>query len=206
VKVLVTSRAPLQLAAEQVYPVSPLPLPPLDPGDDLSALSSVPSVQLFVDRAIRTVPEFALTADNAEPVARAAVASTGCRWGSSWRPPGSLLEPAGVRDRLASRMALPGPTVKDAPLRQRTLRDTVAWSHDLLDGPRPDAVRADGGLRRRLSPGRARASADQSELGADVLGTVASLVDRASSWPSSTAPGSDSRCSTPSAVRLRPAR
>ena len=44
----------------------------------------------------------------------------------------ALLPVAAIRDRLAARLPLPGSGPRDVPARQRTLEDTVAWSHDLL--------------------------------------------------------------------------
>ncbi len=54
IRFLVTSRAPLHLAAEHIYPVGPLPLPApsaMLEGSGLDELLAVPSARLFVDRA-----------------------------------------------------------------------------------------------------------------------------------------------------------
>ena len=63
VTVLATSREALELQGEQVYPVSPLPLP----GDDLSEISD--AVQLFCERAAAVRPDFAMSAHNVADVA-----------------------------------------------------------------------------------------------------------------------------------------
>jgi predicted ATPase len=71
VAILATSRTVLGLAAEREYPVPPLPSP-ADPGTvPLAELESSPAVALFMDRARRVRPGFALTEDNA-PVRPAA--------------------------------------------------------------------------------------------------------------------------------------
>src|SRR5207253_6520574 len=48
VKLLATSRSPLRLSGEHVFPVPPLRVP--DPGEDLAALSEAAAVELFVER------------------------------------------------------------------------------------------------------------------------------------------------------------
>jgi predicted ATPase len=72
--IVATSREPLAVAGEHVYPVPPLLLPPTDvpaaTTDEVAALSGYAAVQLFVDRAMAVQPRFALTAANAEAVAR----------------------------------------------------------------------------------------------------------------------------------------
>ncbi|MGW5237700.1 ATP-binding protein [Monashia sp. NPDC004114] len=69
VSVLATSRRPLHLVEEQLYPLSPLTVP-ASPGDDanLADIEAVPAVKLFVQRAALVRPGFSLTADNAGDV------------------------------------------------------------------------------------------------------------------------------------------
>jgi predicted ATPase len=70
--VLVTSRAPLRIAGEQEYPLTPLELP--DPTHELTPERVVRSeaVTLFVNRAQSVRPSFAVTVENARC----------CRWRS----------------------------------------------------------------------------------------------------------------------------
>ena len=57
----------------------------------------------------------------------------GCRWPSNWRPRGvKLLPPQALLERLDERLKVLTGGARDAPARQRTLRDAIAWSHDLL--------------------------------------------------------------------------
>ena len=120
VQVIATSRAPLHLAAEQVYPLRPLPVPhtadSIDPADGqlldsatLDALLAIPSVQLFVDRAQRVQPTFRLTPENASAVAAICDMLDGLPLGielAAARIP--LLGARGVAERLARQVAPPG--------------------------------------------------------------------------------------------------
>lgn len=119
VKVLTTSREPLHLAAEHVYPVAPLGAPE--------------SVELFVERAQAAMPSFVLTAENAPTVAAICVRLDGLPLAlelAAARIP--LLSPESMLARLGERLKLLTAGVRDAPSRQQTLRDTMSWSHDLL--------------------------------------------------------------------------
>ena len=68
-KILVTSRAPLRVAGEQEYPVPPLGVPDLHEPPPLEHLVEYDAVRLFIERATEVRPDFALTTENARPVA-----------------------------------------------------------------------------------------------------------------------------------------
>jgi predicted ATPase len=137
-KVLATSRAALRLSGEQEFSVPALAVP--DPAHlpEVEALMEYAAVKLFVDRATRVQPDFALTADNA-----IAVAAIGARLDGL--PLAVELAAARVRalppSMLLDRLQTPNTGTldlltrgaQDAPPRQQTLRDTIAWSYDLLD-------------------------------------------------------------------------
>jgi predicted ATPase len=129
--VLATSREALALAGEQRYPVAPLALP-LDE-DDPESLEQVPAVALFCARAQAHDPEFRLDAANAIAVAEIcrrvdglplAIELAAARCG--------LLSPGEIAERLHEALGALGEGPRDAPARQRTLRATIDWSHDLL--------------------------------------------------------------------------
>jgi predicted ATPase/class 3 adenylate cyclase len=133
-RVLVTSRAPLHLAGEQVYPVAPLALPTGRLDDGNAGLEASPAVQLFVDRAQRVQPTFALTPENVGPIVEVCRALDGLPLGIELAAARvGLLGVTGLRERLARHLILPGLATRDAPPRQQTLTGAVAWSHDLLD-------------------------------------------------------------------------
>jgi predicted ATPase len=141
--VLVTSRAPLRIRGEQEWPVPPLELPVSTRSSTMEEVAGSPSGRLFVERARAALPGFSLTRQNA-----AAVASI------CWRLAGlplalelaaakvRFLDPAALLSRLDR--ALSAGWARDIPDRQRTLRATLDWSHDLLSEP-------ERSLFRRLS-------------------------------------------------------
>ena len=70
IKLLVTSREPLRVRLEHVYPVPPLGLPPEDRGRPSAArYEGFEAIQLFVERARMVRPDFRLNDDNAAAVA-----------------------------------------------------------------------------------------------------------------------------------------
>src|SRR5262249_48913861 len=73
VDVLCTSRQPLRIGGETLWPVDPLPVPPAEiPGlgkdELLGELRSYDSVALLLDRAAAVAPQFRLTPRNAQAV------------------------------------------------------------------------------------------------------------------------------------------
>jgi predicted ATPase len=188
-KVLATSRVPLRLGAEHTLVVPPMALP--DRADSTAAvLGRAESVKLFVERAQAANQDFVLTDDNAASVAEI------CR-----RLDGLPLaiELAAARVRGLSPRALLGhmtPSLplltsgpRDAPARQRTLRDTIAWSYDLLQPEEQMLFRRLAVLRgcsldtvRSVCRG-SPASAGSTSIAAraltiDVLDGVASLIEK----------------------------
>jgi predicted ATPase len=174
---LATSREPLRVRAEQVFPVAPLALP--EASDlALAEQAAVPAVALFVERARASEPAFVLTPQNAAAV----VAICRCLDGLPL-----AIELAAARIRVLPPHALlthldhslPVLTggARDLPERQRTLRDTIAWSYDLLDGDEQRLFRRLGVFTGGWTLQTAEAVAGyDGDL--DVLAGIASLVDK----------------------------
>ena len=132
VKLLVTSRAPLRLAAEHVYPVSPLQTPAV--ADDVERLRRCESVALFETRAQAVRPDFAVTSANARAVADICRTLDGLPLSIELAASRvGVLPPAAMRRRLDHPLRLLVGGAQDAPERQRTLRATIDWSYELLE-------------------------------------------------------------------------
>jgi len=144
-RVLATSRERLRLSAEQEFPVPPLAMPASADVADLSCLAANPSVALLLDRARRINPSFDLTPANALLLVRVCVRLEGLPLAIELAAARlKVLTPGELVFRLASRMGLLAGSTRDVPVRQRALRNAIAWSYDLLDS-------GERGLFRRLS-------------------------------------------------------
>lgn len=125
-RILATSREPLDVAGEQALLISPLEVP----DSDEAAAGSDP-VALFADRADAILPGFTLTAANQQQVVQLCRRLDGIPL---------ALELAAVRlrtmsieqiaARLDDRFLLLGPA-RSSENRHQTLRAAVGWSHDL---------------------------------------------------------------------------
>lgn len=176
--VLVTSREPLHLYGEHVYPVSPLGTPDLYAPLDRASVMASDAVQLFVQRAQAAVPEFTVTGENTPAIAAICAHLDGLPLAIELAAAQvRLYPPRALLVRLGSRLDLLTDGPRDLPARQRTLRSTLAWSFDLL-APAEQALFSRLGI---FSGGCALDAAQAicvEEDGADLAGVLASLFDK----------------------------
>ncbi|HUG15404.1 MAG TPA: LuxR C-terminal-related transcriptional regulator [Thermomicrobiales bacterium] len=133
VSMLVTSRVRLHLSDEQVLPVLPLPVPGQDEGSDVERLQRNPAVRLFVARAQAVNPAFTLSATNAAAVSDICRRLDGLPLAIELAAARTqLLTPRAISERLDHALPLLVGGPRDAPARQQTMRDTIAWSYNLL--------------------------------------------------------------------------
>jgi predicted ATPase/DNA-binding XRE family transcriptional regulator len=148
--VIVTSRALLELSGEHAVDVPPLAVPPLDRKLSIEAITEYASVRLFVDRAASLNPTFALGADNACAAAAICARLDGLPLALELAAARTkMLTVPALLQRLdspvsGSALRLLTRSSRDVPPRQRTLRDTMLWSYNLL-------TPAERRLLRRLS-------------------------------------------------------
>lgn len=133
-KILVTSRQALHLYGEQEYVVPPLALPNLSKSDNLAELGQVEAVTLFVNQARAVKPSFELKQGNAREVAQICVQLEGIPLAIELAAARiKLLTPQALLERLSNRLDTLTGGAQDLPARQQTLRQTIEWSHNLLD-------------------------------------------------------------------------
>ena len=191
VKLLVTSREPLRVRIEHVYPVPPLGLPP-ETRHRVSAaeVEGIESIQLFVDRARAVRPDFAVTDDNAAAVVEICRRLDGLPLAIELAAARlRLFSPEALRDRLGSRLELLRSAARDVPERQQTLRATIDWSYALLEPAEQRvfeglAVFADADVRAieavAAAAGVAGADGDAAtdDGAGDVIESLASLIEK----------------------------
>jgi predicted ATPase len=178
VSILATSRAALHIRGEHEFPLLPLALPAADRLPPLKALAQVPAVALFVDLASASQPDFALSADNAAAVAGICRRLDGLPLAIELAAARvKILPPAALLARLEQRLPLLTGGGRDLPARQRTMRDALAWSYDLLKPEEQKLFRRlavfAGGFTLTAAEALAQAAEDPS-----VLDGVVALVEQ----------------------------
>jgi predicted ATPase/class 3 adenylate cyclase len=132
-KVVVTSREVLHLRAEHELAVPPLALPDPKHLPDLAILSHYAAVALFLQRAQAVKPDFQVTNANARAIVEICARLDGLPLAIELAAARmKLLSPQALLARLSQRLAVLTGGARDVPARQQTLRDTIAWSYDLL--------------------------------------------------------------------------
>ncbi len=144
--IVATSRERLSLRGEQELPLPPLALPHRLPrhvvddltGEDASAaieeVRQAEAVRLFVSRAQSVKPGFEITAGNAVAVVEICARLDGLPLAIELAAARvRLLSPDALLARLDRRLDVLEHGPRDLPARQQTMRNTIAWSYDLLD-------------------------------------------------------------------------
>jgi predicted ATPase len=170
-QLLVTSRRSLNIRGECVVGLEPLPVP-------LGAATLTPAVELFLDRARAIRPGYEPDDQDLSAIAELCRRLDGLPLGIELAAAHvRVLRPGAILERMGRhRLAFLRTGAADLPERQRTLRDTIAWSHSLL----PPDTRS---LFARLAVFVGGAELDAIERVADpdgtldVLARLAELVD-----------------------------
>ena len=170
--VLATSRAALRLRGESEYAVHPLALPPGD-AREMAEVESAAAGALLLDRARAVSPAFGSGPGGAAAVAALCERLAGIPLALELAAARArVLDATALLERLDDAMTRAGPS--DLPLRQRTMRATLDWSHRLLG-------EQDQALLRRMSVFTGGCTLDAVEAVAsdldDPLGSLERLVE-----------------------------
>ncbi len=180
VRVIATSREPLDIAGESLFPVPSLGIPAADEPFSSETIDQFDASRLFIERCLAAQPNFRISEADAEAIAQICRRLDGI-------PLALELAAARVRalsvEQIAARLndqfhLLTGGNRNALP-RHQTLRATMDWSFDLLS----DRERA---VLRRLAVAPGGATLDAAEAvctaepveGYDVLDLITRLVDR----------------------------
>ena len=132
--ILATSREGLAIEGERLVPVPPLEVPDTDA--DLTAITQAEAVRLFAERAAAVKPEFAVTAQNAAPVAAAVRRLDGIALAIELAAARmAAMTPSELARRLERSFAVLGAGRRGTLPHHQTLRATIDWSYQLLAEP-----------------------------------------------------------------------
>ena len=133
-QILVTSRVMLRIYSEHDFLVPSLDMPDLTHPAGLDRLLHCDAVRLFVDRAQAVKHDFRVSDENVRAVAEICHHLDGLPLAIELAASRiRVLPPQAMLARLSSRLKLLTGGARTLPARQQTLRDTLAWSYDLLD-------------------------------------------------------------------------
>ncbi|GAC1350566.1 MAG: hypothetical protein NVSMB27_34260 [Ktedonobacteraceae bacterium] len=179
-KILVTSRAVLHIKGEYQFPVPPLSLPRRTQLSAEEDLSQYAAVALFLERSLAIKHDLAITKANIQAIAAICVHVDGLPLAIELAAARSkLIPPRTLLQRMTHRLDVLTGGVQDTPARQQTLRNTIAWSYNLLGVTEQQ-------LFRRLSIFVGSYTLEAVEAlydafadgGGQVLDGVASLIDK----------------------------
>ncbi len=133
-KLIVTSREPLRLRGEQIFPVPPLQLPEVGSlKHNVSETMKNESVQFFAERAQSVRPDFRISEENISAVVEICSRLDGLPLAIELAASRiNLFSPEALLKRMDKRLKLLRGGARDLPERQQTLRDTIDWSYEML--------------------------------------------------------------------------
>jgi predicted ATPase len=172
--VIASSRRALSVPGEHVYTVAPLALPV---GPTFDHAEHSPAVQLFIRQARMVWPPFSLTPDNFADIADICRRVDGLPLGIELAAARiRLVTPKALLSRLGRGLDIASPG-KQTPSRQKTLRDTIAWSYALITPQQQALFRRLGVFAGGADLDAVMAIAPIEEGGTDTLDAVAELAD-----------------------------
>jgi predicted ATPase/DNA-binding CsgD family transcriptional regulator len=174
ISLLVTSRTPLHVSGERVYPIPPLALPA--PGSDAEVIDSE-AVRLFLVRAGAVRPDVTLTETTTPAIVEICRRLEGVPLALELAAARAALLPLPVMlDRLTRRLPVLTSGPRDQPARLQTMRNAIAWSYDLLT---PDEQMVFRSLCTFVGGFSLAAAGEVAGLAeADVLAGLETLVDQ----------------------------
>jgi predicted ATPase/DNA-binding CsgD family transcriptional regulator len=178
--VIVTSREQLHVTGEMAWRVPPMRLPPAEAPVALADIAAFDAVELFAARAAERLGGFRVDHENAALVASIcrrldgiplALELVAARVGA--------LGLAELFNRLDDGLRLLAMSSRAAVPRHQTLRATIDWSHELLDGPERLLLRRLAVFAGTFDLAAAEAvCADRNLAARDVADILQRLVDK----------------------------
>ena len=132
-KMLATSRESFRIPGEWLYPIPAFDIPKEEDTIDLDNASDFPALILFAERARAVRPNFKLTVDNIRTITAICGHLDGLPLvieliAARMR----LMSPQALLERLSAHFVLTADGMRAPSERQKTLRNAIDWSYDLL--------------------------------------------------------------------------
>ncbi|HEX8100302.1 MAG TPA: helix-turn-helix domain-containing protein, partial [Actinomycetota bacterium] len=178
-KVLVTSREALHLSGEHEVVVPALRPPDTAWTSPAEDARRNPATRLFIERALAARSDLAIDHESALVVREICVRLNGLPLAielAAARVKHLSLDR--IRDKLDSRLSLLTGGPRDLPRRQRTIRDTVAWSYELLSADEQSLLRSGSVFAGGWPLDGAISVWGDGDGRADALQAMSALVDK----------------------------
>ncbi len=177
-KILTTSREALHINGEYEFFVLPFETPNTDALQKIEELKNFAAIELFIQRARAVKSDFKLTEENAATIVEICTQLDGLPLAIELAAARvKLLSPKSLLTRLNQRLKILTGGTRDMPARQQTMRDTIAWSYELLSDAEQKLFRS----LTVFAGGFTLEAAElicQCDVALDVLDGVQSLVDK----------------------------
>lgn len=133
IKIIVTSRAPLRIRDEHIFPVSPLGIP-VEIENTQTDANMFPSVKLFIERAREVNPGLQLSPENMQAINEICRKLDGLPLAIELAAARvNVLTPTALLTRMGKLLDILSQGRRDLPQRHQTIRATIGWSYNLLD-------------------------------------------------------------------------
>jgi predicted ATPase/transcriptional regulator with XRE-family HTH domain len=132
-KMIATSRETLRIPGEWLYAVPAFDLPDGDEFTDVSSAAIHPALTLFSERARAVRSDFALNPDNIQSIASICAQLDGLPLAIELIAARiRLMSPQSLLERMSAHFVLTADGMRVASGRQKTLRNAIDWSYNLL--------------------------------------------------------------------------
>ena len=133
IKMIATSRETLRIPGEWLYAVPAFDLPARDDFTDVSSAANHPALTLFSERARAVRSDFALNPENLQSIASICAQLDGLPLAIELIAARiRLMSPQSLLERMSAHFVLTGDGMRIASGRQKTLRNAIDWSYNLL--------------------------------------------------------------------------
>lgn len=180
IRILATSQTALGVPGEVAFSVPPLSLPDPQRAPAAEQLPQYEAVRLFIERAVLSKPEFAVTSDNAAAVTQVVHRLDGIPLAIELAAArAKMMSVQQIAERLDDRFRLLTGGGRTVASRHQTLKAAIDWSYDLLTASERTMLQRMSVFSGGWTLEAAEAVCNGGEVAAgQILDVLARLVDR----------------------------